>query len=128
VSEVALPTASKFSRRGFGICADLYVSGLNIVRNVVQYFRGGDGMIAVNYSNAREHFKKYCEAAVRDFETIIVTRKHDENVVIMSEAEYNNLMENLYVRDSKEDYQRLLESIEQLKRGKGQIRALVEDE
>ena len=85
-------------------------------------------MIAVNYSNARDNFKKYCDAAVRDFETIIVTRKHDENVVIMSEAEYNNLMENLYVRDNKEDYRRLIESIEQLKRGKGRIRTLVEDE
>ena len=85
-------------------------------------------MIAVNYSNARDNFKKYCDAAVRDFETIIVTRKQDENVVIMSEAEYNNLMENLYVRSDEEDYRRLLKSIEQLKRGKGRIRALVEDE
>jgi antitoxin YefM len=85
-------------------------------------------MIAVNYSNARNNFKKYCDAAVQDFETIIVTRKQDENVVIMSEAEYNNLMENLYVRGNKEDYRRLLESVDQLKHGKGQIRTLIEDE
>ncbi len=44
-------------------------------------------MIAINYTTAREHFKKYCDAAVHDAETIIVTRKQDENVVIMSEAE-----------------------------------------
>lgn len=85
-------------------------------------------MIAVNYSNARDNFKKFCDAAVHDFETIIVTRKQDENVVIMSEAEYNNLMENLYIRSDKADYQRLLESIDQLKKGKGHIRELVEDE
>ena len=85
-------------------------------------------MIAVNYSNARDNFKKYCDAAVQDFETIIVTRKNDENVIIMSEAEYNNLVENLYVRSNKEDYRRLIESIDQLKRGKGSVRALVDDE
>jgi antitoxin YefM len=85
-------------------------------------------VIAVNYSNVRDSFKKYCDAAVQDFETIIVTRKQNKNVVIMSEAEYNNLMENLYVRSDREDYQRLLESIDQLKRGKGIARALVEDE
>lgn len=85
-------------------------------------------MIAVNYTNARENFKKYCDAAVHDFETIIITRKQDENVVIISEAQYNNLLENLYVRSNKADYQRLLESIDQLKKGQGQIRKLVEDE
>lgn len=85
-------------------------------------------MIAVNYSNARDNFKKFCDAAVHDFETIIVTRKQDENVVIMSETEYNNLMENLYIRSNKADYERLLESIDQLKQGKGRTRTLVEDE
>ena len=85
-------------------------------------------MIAVNYSSARENLKKYCDAAVYDFETVIVTRKKDENVVLMSESEYNNLMENLYIRSDKADYQRLLASIDQLKRGAGRERKLVEDE
>ncbi|GHS85355.1 type II toxin-antitoxin system Phd/YefM family antitoxin [Synergistales bacterium] len=85
-------------------------------------------MIAVNYSNALNNFEDFCDTAVRDFETIIVTRGSDENVVIMSEAGYNNLIENLYVRSNKEDYQGLLESIDQLKRGNGQVRTLIEDE
>ena len=85
-------------------------------------------MIAVNYTNARDNFKRFCDTAVHDFETIIVTRKQNENVVIMSEAEYNNLMENLYIRGDKADYQRLLKSVEQLKQGKGRIRALIGDE
>ena len=85
-------------------------------------------MIAANYSNVRDRFKAYCDVAVNDFETIIVTRKQNENVVLMSEAEYNNLMENLYIRSNKNDYQRLLESIEQLKKGNGQVRTLADDE
>ena len=85
-------------------------------------------MIAVNYSNARDNFKRFCDAAVHDFETIIVTRKQDENVVILSESEYNNLMENLYIRSNEEDYRRLRESIDQLRQGKGQARKLAGDE
>ncbi|GHV52691.1 type II toxin-antitoxin system Phd/YefM family antitoxin [Synergistales bacterium] len=85
-------------------------------------------MIAVNYSNAIDNFEDFCNTAVRDFETIIVTRRPDENVVIMSESGYNNLIENLYVRGNKEDYQSLLESIDQLKKGGGLIRTLIDDE
>ena len=85
-------------------------------------------MIAANYSTVRENFKRYCDSAVQDFETIIVTRKQDENVVILSESEYNNLLENLYVRSNNDDYQRLRESISQLKKGSGQRRKLVDDE
>jgi antitoxin YefM len=85
-------------------------------------------MIAINYTTARERFKKYCDAAVHDAETIIVTRKQDENVVIISESEYNNLIENLYVRSNKADYDRLLKSIDSLKRGKGKVRKLADDE
>lgn len=85
-------------------------------------------MIAINYTTAREQFKKYCDAAVRDAETVIVTRKQGENVVILSEAEYNNLLENLYARSEKADYGRLLKSVGQLKRGGGKVRKLVRDE
>ena len=67
-------------------------------------------MIATNYSNIRNNFKKYCDKATRDYETIIVTRKNDENVVLMSEEEYNNLMENLYIMSNKDYYNELLKS------------------
>jgi antitoxin YefM len=85
-------------------------------------------MIAVDCSSLKNNFEKYCDAAVRDFETIIVTRGENENVVVMSEAEYNNIMENLYVRENREDYARLLASVEQLRRGGGQVRILADDE
>ncbi|MDR2175299.1 MAG: type II toxin-antitoxin system Phd/YefM family antitoxin [Synergistaceae bacterium] len=85
-------------------------------------------MIAADCSNVKNNFEKYCDVAVRDFETIIVTREQNENVVVMSESEYNNIMENLYVRENKEDYVRLLASVEELRRGGGQVRTLTDDE
>ena len=85
-------------------------------------------MIAINYTIARQNFKKYCDKTVNDFETIIITRERGENVVLMSENEYNNMLENLYVRSNPKDYTELLESIRQLKNGQGRIRELVEHE
>ena len=75
-------------------------------------------MLAVNYSSLRNDLKKFCDAANNDFETIIVTRKSGGNVVLLSEAEYNNLMANLYIRSNPEYYKKLLKSIEELKAGK----------
>lgn len=85
-------------------------------------------MLATNYSNVRENLKKYCDKAVKDFETIVITRKNDENVVLLSESQYNNILENLYIRSNPEYYSKLLESIEQLKKGKSVTRELIEDD
>ena len=85
-------------------------------------------MLAVNYSTVRENFKAYCDMANNDFETIVITRKQGGNVIMISEDEYNNLMENLFVRSNKKTYDRLMESMAQLKAGKIQTRKLIEDE
>ncbi|HBN83287.1 MAG TPA: prevent-host-death protein [Clostridiales bacterium] len=82
-------------------------------------------MIARSFSNVRQNFKYYCNKATEDFEKIIITRERGENVVMISEVEYNNLLENLYVRSNPEYYNELLQSIEQLKKGKGQKKELV---
>jgi len=65
-------------------------------------------MIATNYSEVRNNLKAYCDKATKDYETIIITRKNNENVVLMSEEEYNNLMENLYIMSNKNYYNELI--------------------
>ncbi len=84
-------------------------------------------MLAANYSTVRNKFKDYCDKAAKDFETIIITRERGDNVVLMSEAEYNNLLENLYVRSDSAYYNELLRSIEQLKKGQGRKRELIDE-
>ena len=85
-------------------------------------------MIAVNYTTARQNLKEICDKTVNDFEAIIITRERGENVVLMSESEYNNMLENLYIRSNPKDYNELIESIQQLKKGYGRIRELAENE
>ncbi len=84
-------------------------------------------MIAISYSAVRQRFKEYCDKATNDFETIIITRERGENVVMLSESEYNNLIENLYVRSNRKYYNELLKSIDQLKNGKGRERDLLDE-
>jgi antitoxin YefM len=84
-------------------------------------------VIAISYSTARQNFKEYCDKTTKDFETIIVTRERGENVVMISEAEYNNMLENLHVRRNPEFYNELLKSIEQLKNGRKKERELADE-
>ena len=80
-------------------------------------------MLAVNYTNLRDNMKRYMDQVTDDYETMIVTRKNNKNVVILSEETYNNLMENVYVMRNKANYDWLMESKAQLRNGQlNQIR------
>ena len=48
-------------------------------------------MLAVNYSTIRNKLKEYCDKVTDLYETIIVTRKDEKNVVILSLEKYNQL-------------------------------------
>ena len=85
-------------------------------------------MIAMNYSTLRGNMKSVFDSCETDAETVIVTRKNRKNVVIMSEEQYNNLMENAYLRASKANYDHILSGIEQARLGRFQTRKLFEDE
>lgn len=75
-------------------------------------------MLAVNYTNLRGNMKAYMDKVTDDCETMIVTRKENKNIVMMSEEVYNNLMENIYVMGNKENFDWLMESKAQLESGK----------
>ena len=74
-------------------------------------------MLAVNYTNLRDNMKTYMDRVTDDYETMIVTRKDNKNVVMLSEETYNNLMENVYVMGNKANYDWLMESKKQLEKG-----------
>lgn len=82
-------------------------------------------MLAVNYTQFRENLKSHMDAVTEDFETLIVTRK-TKNVVMISEDAYNNLLENAYIVREKANYDWLMESKRQLEAGKARCRDLIE--
>ena len=71
-------------------------------------------MLTVNYTNLKEDMKSYMDKVADDNETLVVTRKNNKNIVIISEESYNNLLENIYITSSKENYDWLTESKKQL--------------
>lgn len=75
-------------------------------------------MLAVNYTNLRDNMKTYMDKVTDDYETMIVTRKDNKNVVMLSEESYNNLIENVYIMENKANYDWLIESKAQLESGK----------
>ena len=85
-------------------------------------------MKAVNYSSMREQFKEYCDQVSDNCETIIVTRKNNRNVVIISEESYNNMLENLSVIGNKANYERLLKAKSHIDRSLGVPHQLVEEQ
>lgn len=85
-------------------------------------------MLAVNYTNLRDNMKMYMDKVTDDYETMIITRKDNKNVVMISEESYNNLMENIYVMGNKENYDWLIRGKTQLENGQYSVHELVEAE
>lgn len=83
-------------------------------------------MLAVNYTNLRDNMKTYMDKVTDDYETMIVMRKDNKNVVMLSEETYNNLMENVYVMRNKANYDWLMESKAQLENGNFSVKKLAE--
>lgn len=88
--------------------------------------KGGEIMLAVNYTNLRDNMKTYMDKVTDDCETLIVTRKDNRNIVMLSEEAYNNLMENIYVMGNKANYDWLMESKAQLENCKFSAHELAE--
>ena len=80
-------------------------------------------MLAVNYSTIRNNLKNYCDEATDNGETVIVTRKGEKNVVIMSLEKYNQIMK---AARNAEYLSMIDRGIKQLESGKGQQHELIE--
>ena len=90
--------------------------------------KGGAFMLAVNYTTLRENMKTYMDKITDDYETMIVTRKDNKNVVMLSEESYNNMIENIYVMGNRSNYDWLMESKAQLENGMVAVHDLTEVE
>lgn len=79
-------------------------------------------MLAVNYSTIRNNLKDYCDKASDFHETVIVTRKNEKNVVLMSLEKYNQLEKAA----RNNEYLAMIDrGIEQLETGHGQEHELI---
>lgn len=80
-------------------------------------------MLAVNYSTIRSNLKDYCDKATDENETIIVTRKDEKNVVLISLEQYNEFIRNM---KNTEYLNKIDKAIKQLEAGKVVVKTMEE--
>lgn len=84
-------------------------------------------MITKDYTEIRDNLETVWDAVVDDNEIVAITCKGGKDVVMLSLVEYNNLMENYYIRRSAANYNWIMGSIEQLNKGETQVLQLPEE-
>jgi antitoxin YefM len=83
-------------------------------------------MNAVTYSQARSDLAKTMDRVCDDHSPIIITRKSQRSVVMISLEDYQAIEETAYLLRSPKNARRLLESMAELQSGGGIERDLVE--
>jgi antitoxin YefM len=76
-------------------------------------------MDAISYTAARQNLAKTMDRVCSDHEPIIITRKNEPSVVMISLEDFNALEETAYLLRSPKNAKRLLESIAQLEASGG---------
>lgn len=84
-------------------------------------------MIAANYTEFRTGLKKFLDEVEENNETLVVKRGTGKGTVLISLNEYNSIMETMHLLSSRANAERLYESIQQLKEGKGVAKQLIEE-
>jgi antitoxin YefM len=90
------------------------------------YMYRRSAMEAITYTNARQNLAKTMEKVCQDHSPVIITRKKNDSVVIMSLEDYKALEETAYLLRSLKNMRRLIESISQLENENGTERALID--
>ena len=85
-------------------------------------------MEAITYTDLRQNLNAYMNKVIQDQNSLIIARKNNENVVLISVNEYNSLIETNYLLSNAANVEHLRNSITQHKSGKIKSRELYRDE
>ena len=83
-------------------------------------------MDVISYSAARANLAKTMDKVCADHAPIIITRKSESPVVMLSLEDFQAMEETAYLLRSPANARRLLESIADLESGQGTERELIE--
>ena len=84
-------------------------------------------MKIVSFTEARSSLKAVLDGVVNDADTTIITRRNDEDAVVMSLDYYNSLMETVHLLRSPANAEHLQRSIAQYKAGETTQRDLIDE-
>ncbi|WP_375748969.1 type II toxin-antitoxin system Phd/YefM family antitoxin [Vibrio sp. HN007] len=85
-------------------------------------------MTVFNYSELRANLKNVCDKVVNDCDTVTIHRRDSENVVMMSESEFNSWRETIYLMSNPKNAAWLMESIAQAEKGEVSEKQLIDED
>ena len=71
-------------------------------------------MQAILYSQARNNLRQIINQVCDDYDEVVITTKDDKSVILISYEEYRSIKETMYLLSSKNNRERLLDSIEEI--------------
>ncbi len=83
-------------------------------------------MKVINYTELRLNLKHWLDSVIDDVEEVIIKRKNQKDLVLISLEEYNSLVETNYLLSGK-NREVLLESIAEVKKGGKEYQELIEE-
>ncbi len=83
-------------------------------------------MKVINYTDLRLNLKTWLDMVVNDVQELIIKRKNNKDLVIISLEEYNSLKETSYLLSGK-NRDVLIQSLRELKDGKTEEHDLIEE-
>lgn len=74
-------------------------------------------METISYTTLRQNLSSVMDRIAENRETIHVTRKGHESMVVLSESDFNSLQETLYLLSNPHNAEHLFKSLEQAEKG-----------
>jgi antitoxin YefM len=81
-------------------------------------------MQAMFYSAARNNLRSMIDSVCNDCEEYIITTKDNQSAVLISYEEYASMKETMYLLSSKNNRDRLMDSIDEIEKGEFTIREI----
>ena len=81
-------------------------------------------MRTMTYTAAREALAETMQRVCDDHDPVVITRRRDQAVVMMSMEDYESLQETAYLLRSPKNARRLREAVDQLRSGDGSERKI----
>lgn len=83
-------------------------------------------MDVITYTDTRERLKEVMDRVVQDHQPVVISRQKAESVVMVSLADWHAIEETMHLLSSPTNAARLKSAIDELNKGGGAERQLIE--
>lgn len=83
-------------------------------------------MEAMTYTYTRQHFAQVMDRVNDDHAPVVITRQQGRPVVMISLDDYHAMEETAYLLRNPNGAKRLMDAVERLRAGQGEVKALID--